>query len=405
MQLHPIRNRRGCSLPVLVLLSVCTMLLADPAANVETKAAPAASSTLSAATVEYRQKLEEYMRARQAYDNEVAGYWNSIVDKRRVRNNKRRSKQEISIDDYVLTQPPVYSGPPMPVPPSGVAPEVVPVPKKYVPVVADFLNSAAMQFNFVPQRPQSEIEYKRAYAKVAFATGLTKDQIVRIYGFEAGGNGTYDVQAGLEYPGPDAQATTTALGYNQLLTTNSVELIAEHGDQFINTLRTKAATLGGASKQAAEQKIEVLQRMIVFSRTVADSWSEHEKIANTPKGLGIHAVNLDVDIGPLLQTQKLVNSIAFARGKGCRGELSAAELEMMNLTGDGNGLDILLMPPAMREQVPTANFFQQSGYEHNPVAIRNNVVAKLLAATNAKMDEESKLQGAKDLAAAFRRIH
>jgi hypothetical protein len=37
----------------------------------------------------------------------------------------------------------------------------------------------------------------------------------------------------------------------------------------------------------------------------------------------------------------------------------------------------------------------------NSVAIRNNTVAKLIAATDTKMDEESKLQGAKDLAAAF----
>ena len=81
--------------------------------------------------------------------------------------------------------------------------------------------------------------------------------------------------------------------------------------------------------------------------------------------------------------------------------LTAAELEMMNLTGDANGLDMILMPAAMREQVPTSNFFQRSGYERNPVAIRNNVVAKLLAATDAKMDREVKLQGAQDLAEAY----
>jgi hypothetical protein len=112
-------------------------------------------------------------------------------------------------------------------------------------------------------------------------------------------------------------------------------------------------------------------------------------------------MNLDVDVGPLPQTQKLVNSLVFARSNRYKEILSAAELEMMNLTGDGNGLDFLLMPPGMREEVPAANFFQQSGYQRNPVAIRNNVVAKLLEATNAKMDEEAELQGAKDLAACF----
>ena len=74
---------------------------------------------------------------------------------------------------------------------------------------------------------------------------------------------------------------------------------------------------------------------------------------------------------------------------------------MMNLTGDGNGIDMIKMPPAWRERVPTSNFFRLGGYERNPVASRNNVVARLLAATNARMDEEAALQGAKDLAALF----
>ena len=55
---------------------------------------------------------------------------------------------------------------------------------------------------------------------------------------------------------------------------------------------------------------------------------------------------------------------------------------MMNLTGDSTGLDMVTMPQAMREQVPTSNFFQRSGYERNPVAIRHNTVAKLLAITD-----------------------
>src|SRR4029079_15305377 len=81
--------------------------------------------------------------------------------------------------------------------------------------------------------------------------------------------------------------------------------------------------------------------------------------------------------------------------------LTAAALEMMNLTGDGNGYDMLVMSSALREKVPTSNFFQRGGDERNPVAARNNTVAKLIAATDAKMVQESKLPGAKDLAAAF----
>ena len=145
-----------------------------------------------------------------------------------------------------------------------------------------------------------------------------------------------------------------------------------------------------------ESKITILKHMVAYSRTVADEWGAHSRLAKTPKGLAIHAMNLDIDVGPLLQTQKLMTSVVFARRRGYTAALSAAELEMMNLTGDGNGFDMVTMPAAMRKRVPTSNFFQRSGYERNPVAIRNNVVAKLVAAMNAVMDREIKLQGAKD---------
>jgi hypothetical protein len=50
-------------------------------------------------------------------------------------------------------------------------------------------------------------------------------------------------------------------------------------------------------------------------------------------------------------------------GKDYTRALTAAELEMMSLTGGGTGLDMVTMPLAMREQVPTSNFFQRSGNE------------------------------------------
>jgi hypothetical protein len=62
---------------------------------------------------------------------------------------------------------------------------------------------------------------------------------------------------------------------------------------------------------------------------------------------------------------------------------------------------MVTMPQAMREQVPTSNFFQRGGYERNPVAVRHNTVAKLLAVTEARMDSASTQSGAKELAAAF----
>jgi hypothetical protein len=352
------------------------------------------------AIAEYRRKLKEYEQARAAFEEEAGAYWSAISEKRKGRNAKRRERQTIALDDYVLTQPPVYSGPKRPVNPEPEE-EKPPRERKSIPVVADLLKAAADNFQFVPQRPSSEVEFKRAYARYALAAGVTREQAVRVYSFETGGTGNHDMQSGLSASRPGSRAISTAIGYNQLLTTNSVELLAEQGHEFIKELTARAATLSGAPRKAMDQKLAVLKKMVAFTRTVPDTWSDHEKLANTPQGWAVHAMVLDIDVGPMLQTHKLLTSVIFARAKGYNRPLSAAELEMMNLTGDGTGLDMVTMPRAMREQVPTSNFFQRGGYERNPVAIRHNTVAKLLAVTDERMDFNSAKPGAKELAAAF----
>jgi hypothetical protein len=387
-------------------LALALLLIAPRAFAMEASAIPATTASAYAqaaspqAIAEYKRKLKEYQEARAAFDEEAGAYWSSISEKRRGRNAKRRDRQAITLDDYVLTQPPVYDGPKRPVDPSPSESAERP-PRKTIPVVADLLKAAAEQFQFAPQRPANELEFKRAYARVASAAGLTREQAVRVYSFETGGNGNHDMQSGLSASRPGSRAISTAIGYNQLLTTNSVELVAEQGNDIVKALTEKAARLSGPPRKAMDHKIAVFKRMVAFARSVPDEWAAHEKLADTPQGWAVHAMVLDIDVGPLLQTHKLLTSVIFARTKGYTRPLTAAELEMMNLTGDGTGLDMVTMPQAMREQVPTSNFFQRSGYERNPVAVRNNTVSKLLAVTDARMDSNSNNQGAKDMAAAF----
>jgi hypothetical protein len=390
-------------------LALALLLIAPQAGAMDSSAlSPATADAMAQAAspqaiAEYRRKLREYQEARAAFEQEASTYWSSIADKRRGRNAKRRDRQAITLDDYVLTQPPVYTGPKRPVDPSPTPsePEETPRPRKAIPLVADLLKAAAEHFQFTPQRPASEVDFKRAYARVASAAGLTREQAVRVYSFETGGNGNHDMQSGLSASRPGSRAISTAIGYNQLLTTNSVELLAEQGHEFVKALTERAAQLSGAPRQAMDRKIAVLKRMVAFARSVPDEWSQHEKLGDMPQGWALHAMVLDIDVGPLLQTHKLLTSVIFARAKGYARALTAAELEMMNLTGDGTGLDMVTMPQAMREQVPTSNFFQRGGYERNPVAIRNNTVAKLLDVTDRRMDSNSNLAGAKELAAAF----
>jgi hypothetical protein len=382
MQRHSMRN-------TLIALAAVLLLAAQPAF---------AQGVPATGLADYQAKLAQYTQARQAYDAEADAYWNAVIEKRRTRNAKRRDHAAIQLADYVLSQPPLYAGPPRPIDPLATGPESS--ERRPIPLVADFLKAAAEQYGFVPQRPPSEIDFKRAYAKAASAAGLTREQIVGVYAFETGGNGTYDMQAGVSATRP--HAISPAIGYNQLLSTNSVSLLAEGGGWLLAALRQKAKAATGEPRFALERKIEALKRMIAFSRSVPNHWNEHDRLAKTTAGgLGIHAAILDIDIGPLLQVQKLINSVHFARAKGYTAPLRAAELELMNLTGDGNGIDMVMMPQTLRERVPTANFFQQSGYERNPVARRTGVVAGLIADIEGKMTRTSQSPGAKDLAAAF----
>jgi len=409
-----IRNGLTVSFAVsLALGPIALLLLASAARGGEADALPPAvrdakaqllsqffaqGGGASPAVLEYRRKLGEYQAARAAFDEEAGAYWSQISEKRKGRNAKRRSGQQVTLDDYVLEHPPLYNGPKRPVNPE---PEETPErpTRKPIPVVTDLLQAARELYQFTPQRPSSELEFKRAYARYALASGLTREQAVRVYSFETGGTGNYDVQAGIEHGGK--RAISTAMGYNQLLTTNSVELLAEQGHEFIRALSGKVAQTSGPARQSLEHKLAVLKKMVAHAKSVPDTWSEHEKIGNTAQGWAMHAMVLDIDIGPMLQTHKLLTSVLFARAKGYTRPLTAAELEMMNLTGDGTGLDMVTMPQVMREQVPTSNFFQRGGYERNPVAIRHNTVAKLLAITDTRMDSNSSKPGARELAGAF----
>src|SRR5690349_21244915 len=133
-------------------------------------AADAMAQVSPEAMAEYRRKLREYEQAWAP----IEAYWNSIAEKRRGRNAKRRAGQQITLDDYVLTQPPVYHGPPRPADPS--APEPERRERKALPMVPDLIRAAAEHFQFTPQLPASDLEFKRAYARVAANAGLTREQ-------------------------------------------------------------------------------------------------------------------------------------------------------------------------------------------------------------------------------------
>ncbi len=229
-----------------------SLLWMAPVAIVLTSVAPALAQN-----GDYQAKLAAYLQARER--ERAASH--RLLGRRRRQSAASATKSAVTkwrccSEDYVLEQPPVYSGPPRPVDPN-TPPGPAPGEPPPIPVLTDFLANARAHFGFVPDRPANEIDFKRAYAKVALAYGLTRDQIVRVYAFETGGNGTYDMQAGVTPTRP--RQISPAVGYNQLLSTNTISILAEHGARILSVLHLKAKGLNGPAKISMERKIEAAQ--------------------------------------------------------------------------------------------------------------------------------------------------
>ncbi len=355
--------------------------------------------TLAAKLTESQQRAYVlHLRARAAFDMELQAYWIAVDQKRDGRKRKRAQSVPFTPDDYIAEQPPKYQGSPLPADIAKIVTEVRPpeseTPK---PVVADFLAAARAEYGFIPVQA-SEREFKRRYAEEALALGLSKAQVVRVYALETGGRGTFDMQAGIDPDTRLGKPISSALGYAQLLTANSTSELVKYGEQFAVRLERMASAGGtsGAGAAALRAKIAALRKMQRGARSVPNEWSAHVKMATTAKGLGIHALNLDADIGPWLQVIKLKGLKEEAERAG-RPNLSGAEIELMNLAGPRTGLEMM---DAVPRSMPTANFFSQAAYYRNTI-VREKNAAQLLTALDERMEVSLKKAGSIEFAQAF----
>ena len=372
---------------------VAAVLLPEPVAAQQISEALAARLS-----PEQQRAYVAYSRARSAHDRDAQIYWASVEEKREGRRRKRAQGQPFTHSDYIAEQPPKYIGPQLATDIAKIAAEVKPPePDEPLPGVTDFLAAARQEFGFVPS-PTTEKEFKRRYAEEALAVGLTKDQVVRVYALETGGRGTYDMQAGIDPDTRKGKPISSALGYAQLLSANSVNEIVKYGDAFGARLAAHASTPSTSPRRATllRTKVLVLRRMQKSARSVPNEWRAHVAFSATPKGLAIHALNLDADIGPLLQVVKLQGLREEAERAG-RPKLTGAEIELMNLAGPRTGLE--MMEPVART-MPTTNFFSHKGYWRNTI-VRDKTAAELLAAIDERIEIHLKKPGSIEFAAAF----
>ncbi len=349
-------------------------------------------------TPEQQARLKAYEAARLAFHRRTDLYWRAVELKRKKRKAKLAAGKAIAKADYVAQQPPEYKGPPRPDDVMAKLPKPPPQPQEVhepVPIVPQFLEQAKEVYGFEPDRV-SEDDFMIRYAMEATKLGLSRDQVVRLYALETGGMGTQDLQSG--YNPRTRHAASTALGYAQLLAANTIEQLRKEGEEFAARLERNAAEDGVSEDRAASlrAKAAILRRMIADARKVRDNWPAHVAYAKTPNGIGMHALNLDGDVGPWMQTVKLRGIVEYAAKKGMT-NLTGAQLELMNLAGPAHGFE--MMQP-IGGTMPTSNFFERKGYERNPVAA-HKTGAQLLAKLDEIMDRNVQKQGAQRFASIF----
>jgi hypothetical protein len=339
-----------------------------------------------------------HLEARALYDGDHRAYWAKVLAKQDARKARRMLGQAPTPDDYVRSHPPRYQGPELPADIARIVAEMKPAPQERpLPGVRDFLRHAKEQFGFVPGFT-SERDFKRRYAIESLRVGLTKDQVVRVYALETGGDGTYDTLSGINPLTRQGQPKSSALGYAQILHANSIGAVAKHGDDFARRLSALAAVPGTPTERAAglRTKAAILRKMVRVARSVPYEWNIHRRLASTARGLGIHALNLDADVGPWLQVLKLKSLLEAAAVAGY-GKLSGAQLELLNLAGPRTGLEML--EPVGRS-MPTANFFSEHAYYRNGI-VREKTAAELLAALQERMEANLKKPGSVEFAQVF----
>lgn len=381
-------------------MALATMFIAQ-SVNAQALSTTDFLASLSDSEVE---QFQEWKAARRVFEAQLDQYWAAVDQKRQGRKRKRSAKIQFDSSDYVMSFPPKYQGPSL----SGdlaakyeqflvAQRQTDPTQPKELATIPDYLAAAKSVYNFVPERV-SEKEFKLRYAAEAAALGLSKEQVVRIYALETGGVGTYDMQAGIHPTKKTGRAISSALGYAQLLDANSINELARSGANFIARITAKLRSPSNSPERTAvlKRKLAVLKKMYANVKHQPFEWDVQQAYAKTREGMGIHTLNIDGDIGPMLQAMKL-KTLQDTAAKQGRYSLSGAEMELMNLAGPVTGLEMMQSPGS---EAPTPNFFARRAYYVNKMVV-GLTGSQLQAELDRRMTYAISMPGSQEFAAAF----
>ncbi len=195
----------------------------------------------------------------------------------------------------------------------------------------------------IDPRKVKEKEFKEKYAKevmqIGQQFGLTKDQTKNIaqslYALELGGWGTSYTTAGMpprlladgkEDERVGFHPISSAVGYNQLLKSTTLGVVKDHGLEIADRLKEleKEQPAGSPRALALEAKAQLLTTL---NADVKDPTKVDSRLSTKEFGNAIQALNIDGDVGPLIQSQGMRDLLTwFTRKKDSLGNKSVADL-------------------------------------------------------------------------------
>jgi len=227
------------------------------------------------------------------------------------------------------------------------------------------------------QRYASEV--MRAGKQYGFSKNDVQNVVQSIYAFEDGGWGTHETLSNmpLSMVKPDKPGDTTihdkrvnfrpgstAVGYNQLLMYNTVKDVHQHGGEIASQLTTLAkndpsrakelnekaklltdlsASLGkelkamslsdpakyvdpnGQFTEALYSDFAKSKDATEYSKSLPATDPTKDNLTRRSLSIGIHGLNLDGDIGPIIQAQELDDLFKYAQQNNFAGLLAQAE--------------------------------------------------------------------------------
>jgi hypothetical protein len=369
---------------------------------------------------------QAYEAAQKAYQADLGKYWSGVVTSKSLHQ---------TVNDF----PPDYVGPPKP---PGSGPVKAP---STLPTVNDMLQDwnklapMAAGHSHIPKLTideSSEDAFKHAYAReslnVGAKHGLSRKQteivVESIYNFEDAGTGTKDLLSSvpLKLTEPDnaqnekarrnIHPDSTAIGYNQLLMATSMRFV--DGSNAINDRLQELAKEAPARATVINHKRELLgdiqqtvhKQLAEFAKNDPSQYIDAQgkfteplyaafsrSTVPTANGMtgrqmtaAVQALNLDRDIGPVLQSQQLDDLFHHSLKPDFQKALQQkvprhvddylpAAIELANLAG-GKAAGDMLQPK--NATLPTVNFFDRDGYEGNPVTHKRSADELLEAIYN-----------------------